>query len=230
MRRLLVFLLVLLVLGVAADFVAARVAEDRVAGVLQLQYGLDRRPVVQVRDFPFLPHLLAGHFDAVDLAARDVSTEGVRARRVELHLHDVAVDRAVLLGEPGPVTIGRADGQVELGQDEVNRLFADRLPGVTLDLGEGDVRLRAGTTVLGRPVDAVVSGRLGARDGQVAFTPERVQVQGLDGGGLERQLLAAFTVAVPLPDLPAGVRMERVVTQPGALLLLGRAAAVRVAA
>ena len=230
MRKLLLFLLVLVVLGVAADFVAARVAEDRVADVLRREYGLDRRPVVQVRDFPFLPHLVSGRFDTVDVAARDVRAEGVRARQVELHLHDVVVDRGVALGRPGPVTVGRADGRVELGQDEVNQLFANRLQGGTLVLQDGGVRLRVSTTLLGQPVDAVVAGRLGARAGQVTLTPERVRIQGLADTGLERQLASAFDLAVPLPQLPAGVRVERVVTQPGALILFGRARTIGVVA
>jgi LmeA-like phospholipid-binding len=227
MRKLLVVVLVLLVLAAAADFVAARVAEDRVAGELQRQYDLSRRPVVQIRDFPFLPHLLTGHFDTVDLAASDVRARGVAARQVEVHLHDVRVDRAVLLGERGRVTVGRADGQVELGQAELSRLLADRLQGASLELGEDGVRLRVSTDLAGQTVAAVVTGQLGASAGQVTFRPQRVQVEGL-AAGLERQLAQAFTFTVPLPELPAGVRIERVVTRPGAVVLAGRAAAVQV--
>jgi hypothetical protein len=230
MRKLIAVVLVLLVLGVAADFVAARTAEDRVAGELQRQYDLSRRPVVQVRDFPFLPHLARGRVDNVDLAASDVQARGVAARQVVLHLHDVRVDRSLLFGGTGRITVGRADGQVELSEAEVNRLLADRLRGGSLNLGEDGVRLRVSTDVLGRPVEAVISGRLGAAGGRVAFTPQRVQVQGLTGTGFERQLADAFTFSAALPDLPAGVRVERIVTRPGALVLFGRAAAVQVAA
>jgi LmeA-like phospholipid-binding len=227
MRKLIVAVLVLLVLAAAADFAAARVAEDRVAGELQREYDLSRRPVVQIRDFPFLPHLFTGRFDTVDLAATDVRARGVAARQVEVHLHDVHVDRAVLLGERGRVTVGRADGQVELGQAELSRLLADRLQGASLEIGEDGVRLRVSTDLAGQTVAAVVTGQLGASAGQVTFRPQRVQVEGL-ADGLERQLAQAFTFTVPLPELPAGVRIERVVTRPGAVVLAGRAAAVQV--
>jgi len=228
MRKLLVAVLVLLVLAVAADFVAARTAEDRVARVLQRDYDLWRRPVVQVRDFPFLPHLLVGRFDAIDMAARDVRAHDVTARQVEVHLHDVRVDRAVLLGGSGRITVGRADGQVELDQAELSRLLGERLQGGSLTIGEDAVRLRVSTDLLGQPVQAVVTGRLGASAGRVSFTAQRVQVEGVPGGALERQLATAFTFTVPLPELPAGVRVERVVTRPGAVVLSGRATAVRV--
>ena len=42
----------------------------------------------------------------------------------------------------------------------------------------------------------------------------------------EDVLASRFTFQVPLPDLPAGVRLERVDTRPGTVVLSGRAAAV----
>ena len=76
MRKLLIAVVVLLLLG-AADFVAARVFEDRVTEALQREYDLGQRPVVQVRDVPFLPHLVTGRFSTID-AATDASAGGQR--------------------------------------------------------------------------------------------------------------------------------------------------------
>ena len=76
MRKLLLAVLVLVLLGAVADFAAARVFEDRVTEALQREYDLGRRPVVQVRDFPFLPHLVTGRFSTIDLAATDASARG----------------------------------------------------------------------------------------------------------------------------------------------------------
>ena len=84
MRKLLVAAVVLLILGVAADFAAARVFEDRITDALQREYDLGRRPVVQARDFPFLPHLVTGRFSTIDLAATDARAKGVTAVRLEL--------------------------------------------------------------------------------------------------------------------------------------------------
>jgi hypothetical protein len=228
MRKLLVAAVVLLILGVAADFAAARVFEDRVTDVLQREYGLGRRPVVQVRDFPFLPRLAGGRLQTVDVAATDVAA-GVNAARLVLHLHDVRVPRDVLLGEPGRVDVGRADGQLELTEAEANRLLAERLPGGSLTVGENGVRLRLRTELLGRPVEAVATGRLGARGGAITFTPEKVQLGGGLDPALSSQVAPLLAVRVPLPELPAGMRLERVDTRPGTVVLTGRAAAVSVA-
>jgi LmeA-like phospholipid-binding len=227
-RRLLIAVVVLLILGVAADFAAARVFEDRVSDTLQREYGLDRRPVVQVRDFPFLPHLASGRFSTVDVAATDVRARGVNAARLVLHLHDVRVPRDVLLGEPGRVEVGRADGQVELTEAEVNRLLARQLPGASLAVGADGVRVRLRTELLGQPLDVVATGKLAVRGRAVAFTPSSVRLgNGLDPA-LESQVAPRLNFQVPLPELPAGLELERVDTRPGTVILDGTATAVRV--
>jgi hypothetical protein len=227
-RKLLIAVVILLILGVAADFAAARVFEDRVTDTLQREYNLDRRPVVQVRDFPFLPHLASGRFSTVDVAATDVRARGVNAARLVLHLHDVRVPRDVLLGEPGGVDVGRADGQVELTEAEVNRLLARQLPGASLAVGQDGVRVRLRTELLGQPLEVVATGKLAARGNAVAFTPTSVRLgNGLDPA-LESQVAPRLTFQVPLPELPAGLKLERVDTRPGTVVLDGKATAVRV--
>jgi DUF2993 family protein len=232
MRKLLIAAVVLLILGAAADFAGARLFEDRVTDALQREYQLDRRPVVQVRDFPFLPRLVTGRFSAIDVAATDAHARGINAARIQLNLHGVRVPREVLLGEPGRVTVDRADGRIELTEAEVNRLLADRLQGGTVAIAEDGVRIRAPVQLLGQSLEALVTGELGARDGAVTFTPDAVRLGQL--GRLDQaqeDLLASrFRFEVPLPELPAGVRLERVETRPGTVVLSGRAAAVRVAA
>jgi hypothetical protein len=230
MRKLLIAVVVLLLLGAAADFAAARVFEDRVTEALQREYDLGRRPVVQVRDVPFLPHLATGRFSTIDLAATDATARGINAAQLKLTLHGVRVPRDVLLGEPGRITVDRADGTIELTEAEVNRLLADRLQGGTLAIKEDGVELRVKVPLLGQTLEARVTGVLGARDGRVTFTPAEIRLgeQGRIDPSTEDLLASQFTFEVPLPELPAGVRLERVDTRPGTVVLSGRAAGVRV--
>ena len=230
MRKLLIAVVVLLLLGAAADFAAARVFEDRVTEALQREYDLGRRPVVQVRDVPFLPHLATGRFSTIDLAATDATARGINAAQLKLTLHGVRVPRDVLLGEPGRITVDRADGTIELTEAEVNRLLADRLQGGTLAIKEDGVELRVKVPLLGQTLEARVTGELGARDGRVTFTPAEIRLgeQGRIDPSTEDLLASQFTFEVPLPELPAGVRLERVDTRPGTVVLSGRAVGVRV--
>ena len=229
MRKFLIAVVVLVLLVTAADFVAARVFEDRVTEELQREYDLGRRPVVQVRDFPFLPHLATGRFSTIDVAATDASAKGINAAQLQLTLHGVRVPREVLLGEPGRITVDRADGTIELTEAEVNRLLADRLQGGALEITDDGVEVSADLALVGQ---AQVKGKLGARDGAVTFTPDEIRLG--DRGRLDpatEDLLAdRFTFRVPLPELPAGVRLERVDTRPGTVVLSGRAASVDLAA
>jgi hypothetical protein len=228
MRKLLIAAVVLVLLGAGADFAAARIFEDRVTDALQREYDLGRRPVVQVRDVPFLPHLASGRFSTIDVAATDASAKGVNAAELQLTLHGVRVPREVMLGEPGRVTVEQADGTIELTEAEVNRLLADRLQGGKLAIKDDGVEVSVDLALVGQ---ALVKGKLGARDGAVTFTPDEIRLgeQGRLDPAVENLLSDRFTFQVPLPELPAGVRLERVETRPGTLLLSGRAASVGVA-
>jgi hypothetical protein len=231
MRKLLVAAAVLVLLGAGADFAAARIFEGRVTEALQQEYDLGRRPVVQVRDFPFLPHLATGRFSTIDLAATDATARGINAAQLKLTLHGVRVPREVMLGEPGRITVDRADGTIELNEAEVNRLLADRLQGGRLAIGQDGVQVRTQLQVLGQPLDLLVTGRLGARDGGVTFTPTQIRLGDRALDPAQEELLSSqLTFRVPLPELPAGVRLERVDTRPGTVVLSGRAAGIGVAA
>jgi hypothetical protein len=231
MRKLLVAAVVLVLLGAGADFAAARIFEGRVTEALQQEYDLGRRPVVQVRDVPFLPHLATGRFSTIDLAATDATARGINAAQLKLTLHGVRVPREVMLGEPGRITVDRADGTIELSEAEVNRLLADRLQGGRLAIGQDGVQVRTQLQVLGQPLDLLVTGRLGARDGGVTFTPTQIRLGDRALDPAQEELLSSqFTFQVPLPELPAGVRLERVDTRPGTVVLSGRAAGIGVAA
>jgi LmeA-like phospholipid-binding len=229
MRKLLLLLLAAAVL-VGADFAAARLFESKVTTALARKYQLGSRLIVQVRDFPFLPHLLTGHFSGVDLAATDARAQGLDLSRVEVQLRGVRVPRTVLFGGHGLVRVDRAEGQVELSQDQINRLLAGRLRGGAVSIGADGLRLGVSTDVLGQRVDAVVAGRLAARDGRLAFQPQSVEVGGMRDPVLQTTLVSRFTFDVPLPRLPADIQVERVTTEPGAVVLAGRADAIDVAA
>ena len=230
MRKLLIAVVVLVLLGAGADFAAARIFEDRVTEALQREYDLGRRPVVQVRDVPFLPRLATGRFSTIDVAATDATARGINAAQLKLTLHGVQVPREVMLGEPGRITVDRADSTIELTEAEVNRLLAGRLQGGALAIKEDRVEVRSQVQFLGQSLDALVTGELGARAGGVTFTPEEIRLgeQGRVDPSATDLLTSRFTFQVPLPDLPAGVRLERVDTRPGTVVLSGRAAAVRV--
>ena len=231
MRKLLIAVVVLVLLGAAADFAAARVFEDRVTEALQREYDLGKRPVVQVRDVPFLPHLATGRFSTIDVAATDATAQRGSTPPSSSSPSTVSGCRArSCSASRARITVDRADGTIELTEAEVNRLVADRLRGGSVTIKEDGVEVRTQVAFLGQPLDALVIGELGARGGAVTFTPDEIRLGDLGriDPSAEDVLASQFTFQVPLPELPAGVRLERVDTRPGTVVLSGRAAAVGV--
>lgn len=221
--KLLAILLVLVILGAAADFVGARVFEQRAAAQFQAEYGLEETPVVQVRDVPFLLSLARGRFGVIDVAARDVSARGVTVEELEIHLRDVEVPREVMLGGSGQVVVGGADGRVKLSEAELNRLVRSQLQGGRLDVTAEGVRVRVSTQLLGRPIQVTIDGRLGVEGGAIVFTPAVINTSdGSPPGAIATQLARSFTFRYRLPSLPVDVNVERVTTEPGAVVLAGR--------
>ncbi|HZD37683.1 MAG TPA: LmeA family phospholipid-binding protein, partial [Actinomycetes bacterium] len=102
--------------------------------------------------------------------------------------------------------------------------------GGQVTLEASGVRVRVSADVLGRRLEAVVAGQLAARNGRLAFQPRSVEVGGERNPVLESTLISRFTFDVPLPRLPADIRVERVNTEPGSVVLAGRAGPIEVAA
>jgi LmeA-like phospholipid-binding len=222
MRKFLVFVVVLAVIGVAADFLAGRAFETRTSQVVQQRFQLQREPVVQVRDFPFLLSVARGRLDTVDVAASGVDAGDFTLDRLQLSLQDVEFPREVLLGRPGTVTVRRASGQVRITEEEVNRLIAAQLDGARIDIGRDGVtvHLTLRTPLLAEPVPVRVRGILTIRAGRIVFLPQGVEAAEFD---LPDQLLDQLNqrVAYRLPALPGGMVPDRVSNEPGALVIGG---------
>jgi hypothetical protein len=220
--RLLVVLLVLAILGVAADFAAARLFEARTTQAVQRQLALSKRPSVEVRDFPFLLSLALGRLRTVDVAAGDVEVGGVTMDVLQMTLQDVRVPRAVLLGRSGDVRIERGRGRLRLSEQEVNRLLADRLSGGEVQIDERGLRVQVRTDLLGQQMDAFLTGQLLVRSGRLAFQAEQVQTGTVTLPAALLDQLRGQGFQLPLPELPAGLVPEQVVTEQDAIVLSGR--------
>jgi hypothetical protein len=225
MRRLRVFLIVLILLGivgVAGDFVAGRLFESRTRAAIQRHFKLAKRPSVEVRDFPFLLSLARGRLRVVDVAVADVRAGGLTIDDLQLTLHDVTIPREVITGGAGTVTVAAAAGRLRLSEAELERLLADQLGGAKVQLDERGMQVQAPQQLLGRQVDVRIRGRLDVRGGKLVFTPQQVDAGGVP---LPPQLLSQIQGQVfqyPLPPLPGGMVPERIVTERDALVVSGR--------
>ena len=74
--------------------------------------------------------------------------------------------RIVAVGSSSTQGVG-ASGPSRTYPAQLALALADRLPGASLDVGDDGVRVRLRTELLGQPVEAVATGRLGASRGAI---------------------------------------------------------------
>ena len=215
-------MLVLLLLLVAADRVAAAVAERVLADELQRSGGFSSRPEVDVRGVPFLTQALEGRYDRIDVVARDVDAGEVAGTQVVVPRLSATLRGArvplsdALSGAVTEVPVDRVDARVLLPFSVLQR---------SSDVGdltvapEGDrLRLRGTVEVLGREVSGSALSRLTVEDGSVVVTAESVEVgNDLADDLLGRALDGRFDVRVPLRALPYGLQIDAVTVQPDGL-------------
>lgn len=221
-RRLLVTLVVLGVLLVVADRVAAWAAQRAVAGHVATElasYQVDSQPPeVTVGGFPFLTQVASGRFESVTLRLRNVGSSGVTLPVVELTAAGVTVAASTLVEREGPIDAERVDGSATIGYASVTALTD--LPELSLSpAADGSVAVRVPAELLGNPVAVVGAAAVSVTDGVVQLRVTDLAVEGaaeLPPGA--DQLLAdisrRLSVDVPLPPLPYGLAVESVRAEP----------------
>ncbi|GAA1624360.1 LmeA family phospholipid-binding protein [Georgenia ruanii] len=205
MRRLFAVLLTLVLLvavAVAADRVAAGVAERAAATEIARQVDVAGTPDVTIAGFPFLTQLAARDLDDVRVRAEGVAAEGVELGDVDIRA------RGVGLAQPLTARTVRLTGT--LRQPDLQRLV-DQATGMSLTVDTGTDGVTLGTTVLGQPLELlavpeVSDGTLTLRPAGVTLGDKAVDV------GTVRALLGAnlLDVGIPLGDLPLGMTLAEV--------------------
>jgi hypothetical protein len=202
-KKLLVFLVIVALLAVVGDRVAAKLATDEAERRL-VAAGLTS-PDVHVRGFPFLTQLLARHFDDVRVTTPAVRIGTGRADQVSGAARDVKVPSS------GPATAGHitAHGTIPYAEvlEQVNQ------PGLQLrDAGSGEVALMRRVSVLGRAYSVVARGHVEPDGNRLLVTPTSLQLA--DGGVVDEQLSGLitdrFTFSYRFRGLPAGIHVDRI--------------------
>lgn len=200
-RAVLATLVVLAVLGVAADFGLRFLAERWLEGRVRQTLSLPSRPDLDIGGFPFLTQFALGRFDHVEAELRGFRAGELRLDRVTIGLRDVRFDRSdVLTGREGEIRVRQGDGSVEIGEAAFNRLLQDQGVGVTVQFLGPRVRASARIQVGGEEATATSSGRLRLENRTLIFDPGEVEVEGTFGVPP-----AALTFSVELPVLFEGM-------------------------
>jgi hypothetical protein len=198
-----------------SDWLARRAAESLVARAVQEQTGTFERPSVQVRGFLFLPQVLRGRYDEVDIAMEGVSSGPLRIESVEAELHDVYLSFYDLLyRNTDRLVIADTDTDALLTYENLNRYLELTGRPLTVETADpGELRVTGSVDVLGTTLEASADTELGSADGALVIEPTRIG--GVDGLDRVSELLLdqRFTFRVPLDPLPFGQEVTGIEVQ-----------------
>ena len=201
-----IVVVVLAILLVAADRVAAGIAENEVASQIK-SAGFPVKPKVTIDGFPFLTQLAARDFHQMDIAASNVTEGPLDIASVNATMHGVHINSGF-----NGATVDQINGTALITFAGLSRAggIGD---GITLsDGGNGDVKA---SIDLG-----FVSGTALA---QVTKTgPHQISVRVVSADGLPLSVLGPLQdFSVNLPSLPAGMTIQSVsVTGQGLLVAI----------
>ncbi len=234
MRRLGALLLILAGLAAAAllgDDLARRGVESRVAAQLAANEGLDADPAVHIADRPFLLAAASGEFDEVRVSAPDVTTQGVSLRFVQTTLNGVHFSPGeVIGGGPANLRADRVTVEALLTYPELTALLRSQLDdqGVTwgnepvVTAGEaGGVQVAGGVEIAGLSIDLALPM-------QIEITDGRLRLSTAPGDDAAAQIPARIDLSLTIPDLPYGLTVDEVRSEPDGVLLIATGADVSI--
>lgn len=192
-----------------ADLLARLAAEKLVAQALQEQIGTLEEPVVTVRGPFFLPQVLRGRYDDVELSMEGVTSGPLRIVSVDARLEDVYLSfHDLLRGDADRMLITGTEAEAFLSYDDINRYLDLSGRPLSLETADpGELRVVGSADLLGRTVEASADVELGADDGALVVEPRGLG--GIPGvSGVSELLLGErFTFRVPLDPLPFAQRI-----------------------
>ncbi|WP_433540916.1 LmeA family phospholipid-binding protein [Streptosporangium sandarakinum] len=219
MRKLVAFLIVLLVLVGVLDRVAAAGVEREIATRATAEYDLASPPEVDIKGIPFLTQAISGRYDEVRGATGALEVSGIRLAGVDFTLYGVTAPLRdlVLDGGKAKVRADRVAGTAVVSLDTLNR----RAPQGFKVAVDGDaLKVDGELTVLGRKVAAEARMRIGVEGDGLRIVPEKVT---LAGGIPVPNAEKAISYRIPLRNLPFNLKVTGVNVVPEGLRISGEA-------
>ena len=220
-RWLLVPIIVVALLFVGANLVAARIAEGKIASSLQSTFHLSSKPSVSISGFPIILDVLQGHVPRVSFHAADATFEGLDLSGIDVTLVDVRAAGGSFFSGSLRVRVGAGTVKARATNAAVNAYLKDHGQNATIAFHNGRATVRATRTFQGRRRAFVATGSVGREGSSFVFRPDSVTVDGsAPPPGLEQAAERKVTIRVALPKLPGGVTSYRIQAVEGAATIV----------
>jgi hypothetical protein len=201
------FVTILFLLGWGADSLARFGAESLLARNIQNATGVTESPTVKVRGFAFLPQVVRGAYNAVDVTTLGITSGPLRIEQVESRLFDVRVPfHDVLLQDIRRVGISQSVEDVILRYEDLNAyLEATGRPFQLAAAENGQIQITGPVTILGQRVHVSADASLSVSDSALRITPVEIRTGDTALSKASRLLLGQrLRFTVPLGTLPFG--------------------------
>jgi hypothetical protein len=212
-KGLVIFLILAIGLVIAADRIGLAVAQDEIAKNVASQYGLDHKPTVKIKGFPFLNQALNGKYGEIDVKVGDVTQLGVHLTNTVVTLKGVNAPLSdAVHGDSSKMVADTATSTATVSYADVDK---ESPRGMKVSAKGSALQVRGPVTVLGvtRTLTATVTVRPSGRS--VRVLPQTVNA---GGATLPVALIQqAFTFTMPVKGLPLNTRISDVQVQPDGL-------------
>ncbi len=188
------------------DLVARTGAQGLLARNIQAETGVEATPRVEINGAFFLPQVLSGRYDSVQIGLVDLNGGPLRVASLNAELRGVRLPfHDVLVGNATYVVIDNASEQALITFDDLNAFLESTDRAVRVEPGaDGNVRLTATVELLGREISVSADAEISAADGAVAIRPTRLNTETDLDASSEALLGRRLTVIVPMDPLPFG--------------------------
>jgi hypothetical protein len=212
-KGLVIFLVLLIGLVIAADRIGLVVAQDEIAKNVATEYGLDHKPKVKIKGFPFLNQALTGRYGEIDVNVGDFTQLGVHLTGTVVTLKGVDAPLSdALHGDSSKMVADTAISTATVPYADVNK---EAPRGMKVSAKGKDLQVRGPVTVLGitRTVTATVTVKPNGHN-------VRVLPQTVNAGGTTLPVALvqqAFSFTMPVRGLPQNTSISNVLVQPDGL-------------
>ena len=228
MRKLLIFLFVLIVIVVGVDIGGRYYAEAKAGESIGQQTG-SAAPKVDIHGFSFLVQAIPGHYQHVTLTSPDVTAGPITGIAATIELYDVDFPLGdAIKGNAENLTAASATVAGVIPDSEV--AAAMKQPNVTIGEGpDGSIRLSTSISILGQKIPITADLVASYSGGTLHLT-----ATGLSAAGISLSVLTDLTknlsLSLPLKDLPFTLDAATLTASGSNLLLTANATNVKIAA
>jgi hypothetical protein len=210
-RRVLIAVVVVLVLVVAVDRIAAHVLASQIATRAQRAEGLPTKPDVSIDGFPFLTQVISGRYHDVKVTVHGFQHDGPRVETVRADLKGVHVPLSDgVRGKVSRVPVDSVEASMHATFADINAYLAAR-DNPARASGDGSMlRISGPVTIFGTSYPLAGSATIGVAGDTVTLTPSAVsQAVGASlPAGLRQAAIGLLTVKLPVQGLPFNLHLR----------------------